>query len=102
MKNSFAGAKIIYESNNSIGKLLSSSKEFDVVHLTINPNSKIDAHSISQKIKFFVIDGYGTIDIDGTRFELNCNDMISVDPNLERSWTNNTNSDLVLLGIKLK
>lgn len=102
MKSSFSEAKVIYETDNSIGKLLLSSEELDIVHLTVSSNSQIDSHSIPQPIFFFVIEGSGIIEINGKEFFLNQNDMISVEPELQRSWTNNSNSALKLLGIKQK
>jgi len=102
MKSSFSEATVIYETDNSIGKLLLTSEELDIVHLTITPNSRIDSHSIIQPIKFFVIEGSGIIEINEKKFSLNENDMISVEPELQRSWINYSNNDLKLLGIKQK
>ena len=102
MKHSFTDAKTIYESESSIGKLLYSSIESDFVHLTISPNSKIESHTIELSITFFVVSGSGKINIDGTSFLLSSGDVISVKPLLVRSWENNSDNQLILLGVKSK
>ena len=74
----------------------------EVIHLSIKGNSSITKHTLEFPIDFFVISGKGIINISGKSIEVNENDLISVEPNIERAWTNNDSSPLNIIGIKNK
>ena len=82
--------------------MLKTSETVEIVHLTIEGNSSISKHTLEFPIDFYVISGKGTIQVEDNFIEINKNDLISIEPNTERSWTNNESSPLIILGIKDK
>ena len=69
MINKFINSKIIYENNNSIGRLVAASEYCDFVHLSIEAGAIIEKHVLELYVSFFVIGGKGEITLEEQIFE---------------------------------
>lgn len=96
LKNS----EIVFEKKGVIGKQLLINQKNEIVHLVINKGEEIAGHFLDLDIIFYIIEGSGIITIDNKKFELEKNDVITVTKGAKRAWKNNSNNNLVILGIK--
>ena len=102
MKYSIENAKVIYETDSIIGKVLCSTPDAEIVHLILAPGAYIDPHRIPQNIFFFIISGSGKLLVNGKESLLKEGDVAFVDSRDERGWNNISSTQLVILGIKVK
>jgi len=62
----------------------------------------MEKHINEWNIVFFVLQGIGSLDVEGKVHELEEQQSISVEAGRERSWSNRGNQTLELLAIKTK
>lgn len=98
----FNDSKKVLDTGQAVGRLLAETENRDFVHLTIQPDGGIAAHSMPVSVAFFVVAGEGEIDIDGETLRLNAGDMIDVEQGKNRSWHNAGEDELKLLVVKSK
>ncbi len=92
--------KVIYEQPGLIGRELYTSNQFELVHLTLNSNKKMESHSMPIKVIFFVIEGEIIININKQEFLLKKNSFIEVNPGEERFAYNKSSKPSQIMVIK--
>lgn len=100
MKLNFKDGKLIYESQSGRGISLNKSNNCEFVFLEINPNSKIEKHSLPIPVTFFVITGEATLILNQQEIKVCAKDLIEAEPNLDREWINSSDEKVELLVIK--
>lgn len=73
----------------------------ELIHLTLKPDEKQKPHSHPHLVVFYVLEGKGSFLYNSTKMEVSPNTSIIIEPEVKRSWQNNTSSDLRILVIKL-
>ncbi|PID30245.1 MAG: hypothetical protein CR982_01420 [Candidatus Cloacimonadota bacterium] len=101
MLHRFSDSKIIFESDDSLGKFIGDIKNLQFVHLSISKNGLIASHKLDVEVIFHVLNGRGEIVVDGNKTSLFKGDIISVNPNCNREWINSGSNPLELLVIKV-
>jgi len=85
---------------NLDGRILHSSDELEIVHLTLAPREELGMHSQPIEVMFYVIEGDGILTIEQQRVEAYPGMMIGVSAGSMRSWFNDGQEELKLLVIK--
>ncbi|MEI6090099.1 MAG: cupin domain-containing protein [bacterium] len=83
------------------GRVMFTSKENELIHLTLLPGEQLDLHSNPFDVVFFTLSGEGVLDIEGEKFAMKPNDTIAVTKGILRGWENNSTQDLRILVIKI-
>ena len=81
--------------------IMHNEQKLELVYLTLKPNEKLEVHKNPFDVIFYVISGKGELIIEDEKNILEKNNCIKVASKFNRGWTNNTNTSLELLVIKL-
>lgn len=93
-------SEVIFKTPDAAGRKLAVIHENEFVRLSIDPGTVIPAHVLNLHVTFYVINGRGTLQLNSNVHEVAAGDLISVDPGMEREWTNAGEEKLELLVIK--
>ena len=85
---------------NAKGFKLATVHQKELVELTLMPGGEVPAHALPVNVDFYVVNGQGTITIDGKDLSAQKGDVVSVGANSQRGWQNNSDEKLILLVIK--
>jgi quercetin dioxygenase-like cupin family protein len=88
--------KVVFEQDGARGV----EKNPDLVVLTLQPKSRIGAHTLPVPATFFVIRGTVFLTLSTENITLFKGDLIAVDPGQERAWDNLSDQPLQVLVIK--
>ncbi len=88
--------KVVFEKDGARGV----EKNSVLVVLTLQPNSRIEAHTLPVPATFFVVRGAGVLTLSTESITLLEGDLIAVDPGSERAWHNPGDQPLQVLVIK--
>jgi quercetin dioxygenase-like cupin family protein len=83
------------------GRILFSSEEYELVHLTLQPGEAMEKHTQPIPIVFFVAQGQGTLAVGEALIEVAEKTTIHVNAGVARAWTNIGDKPLVILVNKL-
>ena len=83
------------------GRQIHQSDHLEIVHLSLEPGGSMEAHAMPVNVLFYILQGQGILDIDGVRHPLQINEFIEVPKAAMRYWSNESDSPLNLLVIKL-
>jgi len=82
--------------------LLHSFDKLEVIRLHLEPGASMENHINEWRIIFFVLRGAGSLEVEGSLFELEDAQSIAVEGGKERFWSNCGDQVLELLVIKTK
>lgn len=82
--------------------LLHSFDNVEVIRLHLAPGLSMEKHINEWNIVFFVLRGSGSLDVEGSVFELEEEQSIAVEGGKERFWSNPGDQTLELLVIKTR
>jgi mannose-6-phosphate isomerase-like protein (cupin superfamily) len=85
---------------NPNGKILYTSENIEMVHLTMKQGETMERHSQPFEVVFFVIYGTGVLDVRNDQIMATPNTCIHVAKGALRRWRNTGVSDLKILVIK--
>ena len=88
--------KVVFEQDGACGV----EKNSALVVLTLQPKSRIEAHTLPVPATFFVIRGSGILTLSDENIKLFEGDLVAVDPGCERAWHNPGDQPLQVLVIK--
>ena len=74
----------------------------EVIRLHLAPGTTMDRHINDWRIVFFVLEGTGSLDVEGQTHKLVKDESIAVEAGRERFWSNTGGEDLELLAIKTR
>lgn len=74
----------------------------EIIRLDLEPGEGINNHVNDWRIVFYVLEGSGTLNVEGKDFQLISHQTIAVEAGLNRYWTNKGTDTLCLLVIKTK
>lgn len=74
----------------------------EVIRLHLAPGTSIENHRNEWRIVFYILQGEGTLDVEGSTYKLGEEQSIAVEAGKERFWKNTGVQDLELLVIKTK
>jgi quercetin dioxygenase-like cupin family protein len=74
----------------------------EIIRLDLKPGEGIEKHFNPWRIVFFVLEGEGTLNVEDESFSMRAEDMMAVQPGLERAWFNEGDQLLKLLVIKTR
>jgi len=82
--------------------MLFSFENHELVRLHLDPGESMENHINEWRIVFFVLRGNASLDVEGTKYELEEEQSIAVQGGRKRFWTNKGGRPLELLAIKTK
>ena len=82
--------------------MLFSFENHELVRLHLDPGEGMENHINDWRIVFYVLRGYGSLEVEGIEYKLEEEQSIAVQAGRQRSWTNIGNQTLELLAIKTK
>jgi quercetin dioxygenase-like cupin family protein len=85
---------------NLDGRILFSSGNVELIHLTLQPREKMDPHSQSIDVVFYVISGIGQLDVEKETVQGVAGVCIHVPKGLQRGWKNEGSENFCVLVIK--
>ena len=97
---SLTQADKVLELPGILGRHLHTRNNLEIVHLELAPEKKITEHKLPLHVLFFVMEGQASFTINNINYELEKNQYIEVEPEIERSLRNDSDSTLRLLVIK--
>ncbi len=86
---------------NIDGKILFSQENIEIVHLTLQPNEKVDIHKNPFDVLFWVLNGIGTLTVEDEKFVFGTNNLIEIGKEENRGWENTGSKVLDMLVVKL-
>jgi len=86
---------------NLDGRILFSSAEYELVHLTLQPGEAMEPHIQPIPIVFFVAGGIGALSVGGEVIDISEHMTIHVKAGVARAWANTGKEPLKILVNKL-
>lgn len=74
----------------------------ELIRLDLDPGEAIDNHVNEWRIIFYVIEGQGSLNVEGRDYQLTSHQAMAVEAGLNRFWKNTGTDSLRLLVIKTK
>lgn len=94
-------SKIIFNKDGVKGFLLNNANGCEYVKLKIDTDCMVEPHSLDFPVTFYILEGFGNVKIEDNDLKwLEPGDLIEVAPNLQRSFINNGDNELIILAIK--
>ena len=93
--------KEIYNENGALGYSLITHNMIGVVRLALNAHAAIAPHRVPFEAIFVVLNGSGTLTVDGVEHPLFVNDSAFVPADAERGWLNTSDEPLEIQVIKM-
>jgi mannose-6-phosphate isomerase-like protein (cupin superfamily) len=91
---------VILNAEGAIGKRIGIHGGCEFVCLTVNPGGIVAPHRIDFPVTFYVIEGEGSISIEGRNGLAEKGDLVEVPAGAQRQWRNMGGHTLSLLAIK--
>ncbi len=98
----YTEARIVYDAQGSIGKLVADAEKADFVQLSLGVCAEIEGHILEQAVTFYVISGCGTLYVDDSEIIVSTSDVIEVKSGATRGWKNDGDSVMEILAVKHK
>lgn len=95
-----ADSQIIQSSPEA--KILLKTSDYEIIHLCLKKGEILNKHTNQLGVIFYVIQGNGSITVNDDSFAVEKDDLISIKPNIERSWKNIGKDELRILVLKDK
>ncbi len=76
--------------------------DLEVIRLRLAPRERMENHINDWRIIFYVLRGAGSLEVEGSGFELKEGQSIAVEAGKQRFWSNPGNQALELLVIKTR
>ena len=92
--------KAIRDKDGLIAKKLSENPNFEIVHLTIEPNSYLKPHKVPFPVQFYIVEGTATFLLDGEEYKITENYVLNCDLESEHGIMNKADTELIILVIK--
>lgn len=93
-------SETIFSANGALGRKMFSNGKNEIVHLKLEKKAIIDTHSLDINVKFFILKGRAEVLLDNERIIIEKNDLVYVEPGINRKWINIGDTDLEVLVIK--
>ena len=74
--------------------------ELEVIRLHLSPGASMENHINNWRIIFYVVQGSGTLNVEGREFDLEKEQSIAVEAGKKRFWSNTGKQSLELLVVK--
>lgn len=84
-----------------LGKMMFSDQRTQVTHIELKPYQKIKYHYNTHDVIFFVLEGEGCVEIEEKSQKVYKNTSVFIKGGLLRSWSNKSESNLIIMAIKL-
>lgn len=81
--------------------IMFSSNKFELIHLTLSPGDSIDMHKNPFDVVFYMLNGTAKLSVDNECREIERNTSVFVDKSSIRGWQNNSNSNAIILVMKI-
>ncbi|PID92296.1 MAG: hypothetical protein CSA96_03910 [Bacteroidetes bacterium] len=81
--------------------LLLKEEKLEIVRLDIPPGKSLEPHSNPWRILFFVHEGRGMVSFKGQKHELDTGQLVLIEKDIVRQWSNPSDQTLKLLVVKL-
>ena len=82
------------------GRILFTSPELELVHLTLRPGERLDPHIQPFDVLFYVIDGEGDLMVEDESIKANPGTLIEVKKGTSRKWINPGKDNLRMIVLK--
>jgi mannose-6-phosphate isomerase-like protein (cupin superfamily) len=86
---------------NLDGRILFSSGEYELIHLTLQPGEEVEIHKQPFDVIFYVMEGCGLLTAGDDRVEVASDAAVLVSAGVMRSWKNTNSIPLRILVNKL-
>lgn len=93
-------ARVVYGTPKVLGLLLAQNTAAEFVELTLLKGGSVPAHSLEIPVSFYIVEGEGTVSVDGGKFAAGAGDMVFSKAGSVRELTNTGDGDLKVLVIK--
>lgn len=80
--------------------VMHSSSTTELIHLILEPSQCVDLHSNPFDVVACLIFGKATLNLEGMNHQLNCYDVVELEKDTLRGFTNNGNNEARLLILK--
>ena len=100
MIKNYKNAETIYEADGIIGKKLNEKNGCEYVHISINIDKEIIAHTLPMPVTFYVLQGNAELTIDNNKTNIIKGDMVEAKAESLRAWKNIGTEKVILLAIK--
>jgi len=91
---------LIFDQNGVQGKRIGLHLGCEYVRLELAPGKIIAKHVLDVPVVFYVLEGSGTVLLDGEQIIANHGDMLFVQAGANRGWENTSDHELTILVIK--
>lgn len=86
---------------NFDGRKLFTSKNIELVLISLEPGEKVAKHSVPFDTIFFISSGKGIVELENENVSVSENNMLYCDKNSDHGLVNNSDKKFVVLVIKL-